>query len=94
MLQDSGATQGTQRSMVSDKQLLPVSAEKATADVSWHGVMFTYHGVMSLFHSENEAMARGTRVMLFVLSWNDRIAELERFLDYEAQAFIRSQNQT
>ena len=33
MLQDSGATQGAQHSMLSDKQLLPVSVEKATADV-------------------------------------------------------------
>lgn len=53
---------------------------KATADVSWHGVMFTYHGVMSLFHVENEAMSRATRVTLLVLSWNHRISELESFL--------------
>lgn len=54
---------------------------KATADVFWHGVMLMYHGAMSLFHVENEAMSRGTRVMLLILSSkNGRISEPERFL--------------
>lgn len=82
LLHDSGATQSTRSSPLSDKQLLPISVEKQQLMFSDNGVVFTYHGVMTLFHFKNEAMSGAARVTLLVLSWDHRISELERFLDY------------